>query len=998
MTPKNTGRLPVANPVTSFWNDEPKKLDDYRSTAELPSSADIIIIGSGLSGVATAYFLLKDHPGPNPPSIVLLEARKICNGATGRNGGHVKPDTYSDIPKFAKLFGIETAAQLAAFEASHVPAVKDLVESEGLDCDFHVTRALDVYLDPTHAKKIEETYREIARAGIVNLSDVAFTPKKHAERVSGVKNAQGCISYTAAHLWPSKLVHQLLEKLVDQGINVQAHTPVTSISQSEGDAWSVNTPRGTIQAKKIIHATNAYASHILPEYEHAITPVRGVCSHLESDKEKTPHLVNTYGIRFDEVNNDYLIPRPDGSIIVGGAREAFWHDRKRYYDTVNDDELVDEANSYFDDYMQRYFRGWEDSGMKTKKVWTGILGYSFDFMPHIGEVPGRPGQFIIAGFTGYGMPKILLSSKGLAKMRANIPCAGYPRAELRWRSFNKAKPAGRKTKSKTRSDTRDHAPSPQQESWAVLQQEDFSNGLLAGTGSSPSDDSVASIETIQTTFQSHFQETSEPPADVSSIMSALDFPLDLDFFDSGDSNTRFDQEDGLDKQGAAENEDAIKPFSGCLLPFLWTSQDDSSRSPRPTPGFSWAPALDQLRPSYSATRTLMMRFDQKTCDILSINEGSNGNPWRTLISSLADHSPAVCHALCCMAAFHGSYDLPSLHSRGIEEMEESSKWLTTEREVRFIPSLAASIALVFAEGWKSPKNTSNKHLGNTRKLIVERFPTEQRLWHLTTEDSARFKYLVTAFVYVHVIAGITYRKEEHAHPLPENILTFLSPVLSGSMTEIDPLLGCATLLFPLVDRVALLVNKVRRAKNNSLTIVSQAGELHEQLLQWQAPKANLLQSFGEHRYSPQHPVQTAEALRYATLLHLHQAVPEIPSLTSEDLARKVLLKLASIPPTSRITNLHIFPLLAASCELTDEEDREWAKQRWEAMILRLRVGNADTCWEIVQATWARRDQYASERRSSVMEQESEIGEDFTIRGKLHWLNVMDDQQWQVFVG
>ena len=91
-----------------------------------------------------------------------------------------------------------------------------------------------------------------------------------------------------------------------------------------------------------------------------------------------------------------------------------------------------------------------------------------------------------------------------------------------------------------------------------------------------------------------------------------------------------------------------------------------------------------------------------------------------------------------------------------------------------------------------------------------------------------------------------------------------------------------------------------------------------------------------------------------------------------------------------MTNLHIFPLLAASCELTDEEDREWAKQRWEAMILRLRVGNADTCWEIVQATWARRVEYASERRTSVIEQESELGEDFTIRDKVHWLNVMDD--------
>lgn len=193
-------------------------------------------------------------------------------------------------------------------------------------------------------------------------------------QVSGVKNAKCCISYTAAHLWPSKLVHQILEKLVKSGLNIQAHTPVTSVSSTRdsGGLWSVHTARGAIKAPKLVHATNAYTSQILPEYTRAITPVRGICSHLESPKgKKTPHLVNTYGIRFDKGNNDYLIPRADGSIIVGGARQAFWHNKHRWFDNVRDDELVNEAVPYFDNYMQRTFRGWENSDMKTNKVWTG---------------------------------------------------------------------------------------------------------------------------------------------------------------------------------------------------------------------------------------------------------------------------------------------------------------------------------------------------------------------------------------------------------------------------------------------------------------------------------------------------------------------------------------------------------------------------------------------------------------------------------------------------
>ncbi|KAI8297025.1 putative oxidoreductase OrdL [Colletotrichum sp. SAR11_240] len=394
-------RAPVANPVTSFWNSSPRALDDHRTTPDLPASSDVVIIGAGFAGVATAYHILKDNP--SPPSITILEARKVCSGASGRNGGHVKPDTYFNVPKYTKLYGADEAAKLAAFEASNVYAVKELVESEGLDCDFHLTRAVDVYLDPEHAKQTEAAYRELLKAG----------------KVSGVKGAKCCFSFTAAHLWPAKMIHQILHRLLEKGVNLQANTPVGSISETpDADGrWTVQTPRGAITAGKVVVATNGYTAQVLPQYEDRIVPVRGICSRITSPRgARAPHLVNTYGIRFDAVNNDYLIPRADGSIVVGGARQMFWHKRAERFDNVRDDELVRDAAPYFDGYMQRLFRGWEDSGAEVDRVWTGIMGYSSDFMPHLGAVPGKHGQFIIAGFSGHGMPEILLSSKGVAAM------------------------------------------------------------------------------------------------------------------------------------------------------------------------------------------------------------------------------------------------------------------------------------------------------------------------------------------------------------------------------------------------------------------------------------------------------------------------------------------------------------------------------------------------------------------------------------------------------
>jgi hypothetical protein len=127
-------------------------------------------------GAATAYHIVKDNP--SPPSIVILEARKAASGATGRNGGHVKPDTYFNVPKYTKLYGPEMAAKLAAFESSQVLAVKELVEKEKIDCDFHLTRTIDVYLDAQNAQDTEAAYRELVKAGVVDMKDVAFTPQK----------------------------------------------------------------------------------------------------------------------------------------------------------------------------------------------------------------------------------------------------------------------------------------------------------------------------------------------------------------------------------------------------------------------------------------------------------------------------------------------------------------------------------------------------------------------------------------------------------------------------------------------------------------------------------------------------------------------------------------------------------------------------------------------------------------------------------------------------
>merc|ERR1711963_718283 len=102
-------------------------------------------------------------------------------------------------------------------------------------------------------------------------------------------------------------------------------------------------------------------------------------------------------------------------------------------------------------------------------------------------------------------------------------------------------------------------------------------------------------------------------------------------------------------------------------------------------------------------------------------------------------------------------------------------------------------------------------------------------------------------------------------------------------------MGCAHTLFPIIGRVANLVRKVRKSDSNGPTIISQAVQLKSQLEEWAPP--SFIEDPEDETTSPHDTIKTALAYRNATLLYLHQAVPEIPSESPSVLAKRVLCDL-----------------------------------------------------------------------------------------------------------
>ena len=239
--------------------------------------------------------------------------------------------------------------------------------------------------------------------------------------MTSVRDARIAVSSPACSFWPYKFVSQLLASLIGQGVvNLQTNTPVTAVRQEQDGYSSIKTARGSMRAKKVVFATNAYTSGVCSLYNDCIVPVKGTACHIKPKARSiSPHLSHTYNISYPPgpALTDYLNPRPDGGIVVGGGKWKFENERALWYRNWDDSTQVEGAKVHFDGLMQRHFKGWEDSDAEVDHIWTGIMGFTPDELPHGGEVPGKEKQqYILAGFNGGGNALIFLCARGLAQM------------------------------------------------------------------------------------------------------------------------------------------------------------------------------------------------------------------------------------------------------------------------------------------------------------------------------------------------------------------------------------------------------------------------------------------------------------------------------------------------------------------------------------------------------------------------------------------------------
>ncbi|KAJ3501174.1 hypothetical protein NMY22_g19016 [Coprinellus aureogranulatus] len=166
----NSPGLPVPNPTSPYWMHPPSPIAQRNAPGSkgknIPEYADIVIIGSGITGTSFARTIL-DHGKGNdvhgkPLNVVMLEARDTCSGATGRNGGHITPVLYQDYVALKKEHGKDMAQKIVRFRLSHLEELLQVAEEEGLLDDSQCRRveAFDVFHDKDLFSEAKAWFRE----------------------------------------------------------------------------------------------------------------------------------------------------------------------------------------------------------------------------------------------------------------------------------------------------------------------------------------------------------------------------------------------------------------------------------------------------------------------------------------------------------------------------------------------------------------------------------------------------------------------------------------------------------------------------------------------------------------------------------------------------------------------------------------------------------------------------------------------------------------------
>jgi glycine/D-amino acid oxidase-like deaminating enzyme len=362
----------------SYWWDEAPR--PAPSTETLPAKVDVLVIGSGYTGLMAARETAKGGR-----STLVIDAQDAGFGCSSRNGGQVSTSIKPDLATLSGRYNQEIGFGIRKEGINALDCIADLIESEKLDCDWRRVGRFHAAHNPRQYEHLAQ-YPKSQPKGLEVPMEIV--PASEQRREIGSDYYHGGIVYPRhASLHPGKYHLEMLRIAKAAGAQVIDHCPAGNIER-DGNGFVVTTTKGKIAARDVVIATNGYSGPMTPWQRRRVIPIGSYIIATEPwPKEKMLALLPK-----DRVISDtrklvfYYRLSPDLTRMVFGGRVAYMENNPRV------------SAPRLHDWMTLIFP--ELKPAKVTHSWMGYVAYTFDTLPHIGK---QDGLHYAMGYCGSGI-------------------------------------------------------------------------------------------------------------------------------------------------------------------------------------------------------------------------------------------------------------------------------------------------------------------------------------------------------------------------------------------------------------------------------------------------------------------------------------------------------------------------------------------------------------------------------------------------------------------
>jgi len=375
---------------TTYWLDSLETVDDA-APLQQDGHCDLLIVGGGFCGLWAALQAREQNP---ERSVMLIEAKSIANGASGRPAAIMSTSVMHGIDNTERIFP-DDVAELERLGRENMDGFRAALTRYAIDCDLEWGGEMKVSVGDQGLQTIEKDYRLYIKYGhdAVRLDREAVQAEIHSPIFhGGTWSRQRC-----GTVHPGKLVQGLKRAALALGVRIHENTPLLATRRTAGGI-RVATPGAHITARKVLLATNAWAAGH-PHIGRRVAALRDrivVTAPLSAAQKAKVGWQNRQGIYDTRTQLNYMRLTADNRILFGGRLDYFYGN--------NTDPAIDRTPQPFIRLVKSFYRTFPQLAdeIRFDYAWSGPIGLTTRMAVHYQSY--YDGDMVFAGgYSGFGV-------------------------------------------------------------------------------------------------------------------------------------------------------------------------------------------------------------------------------------------------------------------------------------------------------------------------------------------------------------------------------------------------------------------------------------------------------------------------------------------------------------------------------------------------------------------------------------------------------------------